>query len=205
MKRKQEYDLELIVNDIEEIFDWLEELHYELYELKQGRSGVRSKNASRPRAFSSLIEELYGRDIDFDGSESGIEMTPWDALMDITEDNCDCESHDDEDSTRSIIIPVIDDVDGWEADAWNVYASLYEILVKKQKDYGPDNIRKSPGGPLNGLTVRLYDKLARLNNLLETGATPENESLRDTFIDIANYGVIGTMILDDTFPKSKED
>jgi hypothetical protein len=93
----------------------------------------------------------------------------------------------------------------WQVDALSVYEKLFDILVSKQNDYGPDNIRRSPGGPLNGLTVRLYDKIARLNNLLETGATPENESLRDTFIDIANYGVIGVMILDDTFPKSKDN
>lgn len=93
----------------------------------------------------------------------------------------------------------------WEDDAQDVYDTLFGILVSKQNDYGPDNIRRSPGGPLNGLTVRLYDKIARLNNLLQTGATPENESLRDTFVDIANYGVIGVMILDDTFPKSKDN
>lgn len=89
-------------------------------------------------------------------------------------------------------------------DSDDVYQELQDILVKKQKDYGPNNIRNAPGGPLNGLSVRLYDKMSRLKNLIESGATPENESLRDTFIDIANYGVIGLMILDDTFPKAKD-
>lgn len=89
-------------------------------------------------------------------------------------------------------------------DSDDVYQELQDILVKKQKDYGPNNIRNAPGGPLNGLSVRLYDKMSRLKNLVESGATPENESLRDTFIDIANYGVIGLMILDDTFPKAKD-
>jgi len=180
MKRKPILSLELIAEDIEEVFEWLEELHYEVYKLKQGRDGVPNKDVKRPGVYSSFIEEIYGRDIDFDGSESGIKMTPWDITMDFTE------------------------TPDWRSDAQDVYDSLFDILVKKQNDYGPDNIRKSPGGPLNGLTVRLYDKLARLNNLLETGATPENESLRDTLIDIANYGVIGVMILDDTFPKSKD-
>jgi hypothetical protein len=93
----------------------------------------------------------------------------------------------------------------WEDDAQDIYDTLFNILVSKQNDYGPDNIRLAPGGPLNGLRVRLYDKIARLSNLIDTGATPENESLRDTMIDIANYGVIGVMILDDTFPKSKDN
>jgi hypothetical protein len=70
------------------------------------------------------------------------------------------------------------------------------LLIKKQKDYGPKNISDSPGGPLNGLRVRMFDKLARINNLLETGATPENESLRDSFMDIANYAIISMMVLD---------
>ena len=73
---------------------------------------------------------------------------------------------------------------------------LAELLIKKQKDYGPKNISDSPGGPLNGLRVRMFDKLARINNLLETGATPENESLRDSFMDIANYAIIAMMVLD---------
>ncbi len=70
------------------------------------------------------------------------------------------------------------------------------LLVKKQKDYGSKNISQSPGGPLNGLRVRMFDKLARINNLVETGAKPENESLRDSFLDIANYAIIAMMVLD---------
>jgi hypothetical protein len=73
---------------------------------------------------------------------------------------------------------------------------LAELLIKKQKDYGPKNISDSPGGPLNGLRVRMFDKLARINNLVETGVTPENESLRDSFLDIANYAIIAMMVLD---------
>ena len=73
---------------------------------------------------------------------------------------------------------------------------LAELLIKKQKDYGPKNISDSPGGPLNGLRVRMFDKLARINNLVETGVTPENESLRDSFMDIANYAIIAMMVLD---------
>lgn len=92
----------------------------------------------------------------------------------------------------------------FELDALDVYEELLDILVKKQEDYGPNNIQSAPGGALNGLQVRLYDKMSRLINLISTGAKPENESLRDTFVDIANYGAIGVMILDGTFPKAKD-
>lgn len=71
-----------------------------------------------------------------------------------------------------------------------------ELLVKKHKDYGPKNISESPGGPLNGLRVRMHDKLARINHLYDSGATPENESLRDSFLDMANYSIIALMVLD---------
>jgi len=71
-----------------------------------------------------------------------------------------------------------------------------ELLVKKHKDYGPKNISESPGGPLNGLRVRMHDKLARINHLYDSGATPQNESLRDSFIDMANYSIIALMVLD---------
>ena len=71
-----------------------------------------------------------------------------------------------------------------------------ELLIKKHRDYGPKNISESPGGPLNGLRVRMHDKLARINHLYDSGATPENESLRDSFIDMANYAIIALMVLD---------
>jgi hypothetical protein len=74
------------------------------------------------------------------------------------------------------------------------------VLLQKQKDYGPKNISQSPGGPLNGLRVRMHDKLARINHLVETGATPENESLKDSFLDLANYAIIAMLVLDGEWP-----
>ncbi len=76
-----------------------------------------------------------------------------------------------------------------------------ELLVSKHRDYGPKNISQSPGGPLNGLRVRMHDKLARINHLIDSGATPEHESLRDSFIDLANYSVIALMVLDGEWDK----
>ena len=76
-----------------------------------------------------------------------------------------------------------------------------KLLLKKHKDYGPKNISGSPGGALNGLRVRIHDKLARINHLYDSGATPENESLRDSFIDMANYAIIALLVLDDKWDK----
>jgi hypothetical protein len=67
-------------------------------------------------------------------------------------------------------------------------------MMKKQADYGPLNIALAPGGPMNGLRVRMYDKLARLNNLADKAATPNFESIEDTLIDLANYAIIGLLV-----------
>lgn len=85
----------------------------------------------------------------------------------------------------------------------NVRASFVEaeqLLIKKHKDYGPKNISQSPGGPINGLRVRMHDKLARINHLYDIGVDPQNESLRDSFIDLANYSIIALMVLDGEWP-----
>jgi hypothetical protein len=71
---------------------------------------------------------------------------------------------------------------------------LYSVLVRKHADYGPLNISGAPGGAMNGLRVRMYDKLARLNNLVDTGDTPNYESIEDTLIDLANYAIIGLLV-----------
>jgi hypothetical protein len=96
-----------------------------------------------------------------------------------------------------------DSENDFELNAYDKSAEAVELLIKKHNDYGPNNIALSPGGPLNGLSVRLWDKVARLAHLLETGATPENESLYDTFMDINNYGLIGMLVLDGQWPDAK--
>jgi hypothetical protein len=87
------------------------------------------------------------------------------------------------------------------SDVWNIMDGAGNLLIKKHKDYGPKNISQSPGGPLNGLRVRMWDKIARINHLIDSGATPENESLRDSFLDLLNYSAIAMMVLDNSWPK----
>jgi hypothetical protein len=82
-------------------------------------------------------------------------------------------------------------------DAMAVAIEAVSLLVKKHKDYGPTNISHAPGGALNGLSVRLHDKVARLGNLLASGKSPQNESIRDTLIDILNYAVIALLVIDE--------
>jgi hypothetical protein len=82
-----------------------------------------------------------------------------------------------------------------EVNLANVTKELSKLLVSKHKDYGPKNISQAPGGAINGLRVRMHDKLARINNLIDSGANPEHESLEDSFKDMANYAIIGLLVL----------
>ena len=74
-----------------------------------------------------------------------------------------------------------------------ILEDLAKILYKKHKDYGPMNIAGAPGGPMNGLRVRMYDKLARLTHLGDSD-TPNYESIEDTLIDLANYAIIALLV-----------
>lgn len=78
-----------------------------------------------------------------------------------------------------------------------ILKEMKEILVKKQNDYGPYNIARAPGGPMNGLLVRMYDKIARLDNLRKRNNTPNYESVEDSLIDLANYAIIGLLVIRD--------
>lgn len=69
-----------------------------------------------------------------------------------------------------------------------------DLVVKKQLDYGKNNILNSPVSPEIGVLVRLSDKIARLNNLIGQGKEAKNESIDDTWQDIIGYGLIGLML-----------
>ena len=78
-----------------------------------------------------------------------------------------------------------------------VYDELMSLLLKKNKDYGAKNISDAPGGAINGLRVRMHDKLARINNLYDNSRdlAPDNEPFEDSFKDLANYAIIGLLVL----------
>ena len=86
------------------------------------------------------------------------------------------------------------------ADVWRIMDTAGNLLIRKHHDYGPKNIAGSPGGALNGLRVRMWDKIARINNLIDSEVQPSNESLRDSFLDLLNYSAIAMMVLDNRWP-----
>ena len=76
---------------------------------------------------------------------------------------------------------------------------LSDVVIKKQHDYGKGNVLNAPIDSRLATIVRLNDKVQRAANLIESDIDPENESLQDTALDIMGYGMILSMIIDDTF------
>ncbi len=73
-------------------------------------------------------------------------------------------------------------------------AECDRVMVKKRRDYG--NLNIAIWG-VSGVAVRLTDKVMRLRELILSGHLPQNESIRDTAVDIRNYGLILLMLIDD--------
>lgn len=92
------------------------------------------------------------------------------------------------------------EADQFDLDVYEIVDELYNLLLDKHHDYGPKNIAGSPGGPLNGLRVRMWDKIARINHLIDNKTDAKNESLEDSYKDLANYAIIGLMVLRKKWP-----
>ena len=65
-----------------------------------------------------------------------------------------------------------------------------DTLVRKQRDYGSENISRFGR---RGLMVRMHDKVARLENLMNQKLDPVNESIHDNLLDVVGYAAIGMM------------
>ena len=84
----------------------------------------------------------------------------------------------------------------------DIQFNQWELFCKKQKDYGPGNI--SVGTNLEtdeevklalmGLWFKMNDKIQRLKQLVIHNQEPENESLMDSFMDLANYALIAQLV-----------
>ena len=85
----------------------------------------------------------------------------------------------------------------------DIQSEMFELFLRKQADYGPTNVGMGSEvvdtddkakRSLIGLSVRMNDKVQRLLNLTLNNKVPNNESLEDTFIDIANYAVMALIV-----------
>jgi hypothetical protein len=79
-----------------------------------------------------------------------------------------------------------------------VLNEMLQTFIKKNKDYGKGNILDT--GEI-GILFRINDKVRRLQNLITKDKNPENESLEETWKDIAVYAVIAIILRRGQFEK----
>jgi len=63
---------------------------------------------------------------------------------------------------------------------------IVNMLDRKHADYGEGNLLKFGE---KGILIRVSDKVERLVNLLKNSTNPNNESVEDTWEDIAGYAI----------------
>lgn len=97
------------------------------------------------------------------------------------------------------------EVEKFEQAVYEIFFDARNILLSKHHDYGPTNIANAPGGALNGLRVRIHDKTARINNLIDSNKNAQHESLRDSFLDLMNYAAIALLVIDGNWPGVEPD
>lgn len=73
-------------------------------------------------------------------------------------------------------------------------SSIATTVIKKQNDYGPENVAKFG---MWGLIVRLHDKIARFENLMSKNRSGKNavsdETIYDTLLDIIGYSTVAIL------------
>ena len=71
-----------------------------------------------------------------------------------------------------------------------VEEELLQMFLKKHKDYGKGNILSVKE---LGIALRISEKIERIKHLLMQGNVPANESVEETWLDIAVYGIIAVL------------
>ena len=83
---------------------------------------------------------------------------------------------------------------------YEVAREVADLVIKKQMDYGKDNILAF--GEF-GVLVRTNDKIARLKNLI--GKEGVTEPRIDAWVDIIGYGIIALLLDRDWFKLELEE
>jgi hypothetical protein len=80
-----------------------------------------------------------------------------------------------------------------------IQTEALELFKKKNADYGDAFATYG----VVGVLVRMGDKISRLSSITKSGITlVNNESLRDTLMDLHNYSAMAIMLLDEDTPHS---
>lgn len=90
----------------------------------------------------------------------------------------------------------------FEERARKILDRVYDILIKKNRDYGGASFDMG----LAGAYVHCHDKESRLRSLISrfylSEEAPNFEGIEDTFLDLIGYSVIGTIIFEETAKKT---
>lgn len=79
-----------------------------------------------------------------------------------------------------------------------VTAELLTMFLKKHKDYGKGNILSVKE---LGIAMRISEKIERIKHILIQGSVPANESIDETWTDVAVYAVIAKLVRSGEFEK----
>lgn len=89
--------------------------------------------------------------------------------------------------------------------------AMGELHNKKQADYGRGkdplaNVRAAADFGVSavlGVAIRMNDKLHRIKSFFQNGKL-ENESLRDSFLDLAVYSIIALILMDEQLEQAED-
>lgn len=70
---------------------------------------------------------------------------------------------------------------------------MYQIYEKKNADYGDSFSKTFDGFGLTASAIRINDKTERFKKLIKQEAQVQDESIKDTLLDLANYAVLTLM------------
>jgi len=78
-----------------------------------------------------------------------------------------------------------------------IFKEGHDLMINKNSDYSGNRIDNISITGIEGISVRLLDKVSRLYNLTHNKQQfVKDESIRDTLIDIMNYANIGIQLVD---------
>lgn len=72
----------------------------------------------------------------------------------------------------------------------SICAGLTDLYTRKNHDYGDSFAKSYQEWGLAMPCIRLDDKLNRLKSLAKNSAQVQDESIRDTLLDLANYAIM---------------
>lgn len=78
----------------------------------------------------------------------------------------------------------------------DIVKGMIETYVRKNHDYGNSFDKSLDKFGLVASVVRIGDKMNRIESLVQKKAMVQDESIRDTLLDMANYAIMTVMWMD---------